>query len=385
MPGRYTLFILLILTSLVRSARADNAVSMLFCVPNSEVPLAQLERLAPQLQTVCSECTVDVLRKFYIHFNPAFAGTTASVDLASHAPFDLGSDEQWRGVQPVSASLIQEAYGRNPPGCTTPVAHFRNAAGVELTFVPVKHEYDSSPDEIAQQRQLIEREFRRQAPTSVVLEGMPEQISCMQALHTLLEPKAEISAENEYTLQLALRNGADAHGGESSEPCLNPEDTRGMKILTMAGGAVHSPYYDPQKPLQDQFESMQAGWGPAPAWTFAQFQAWYFKQNGRAFVPNDKKQAFDDFTPTFYIAKSGKAAGGTNRLMDAMDSCRNQCAMASIHRELARTGNVMVVYGNGHLPEELPVFEAAFGRSNGPAAKCDSTPVMDLGLSTHCP
>jgi hypothetical protein len=110
MPGRYALFIALILMSFMRSARADNAVSMLFCAPNSEVPLAQLERLAPQLQTVCSECTVDVLRKFYIHFNPAFAGTTASVDLASHAPFDLGSDEQWRGVQPVSASLIQEAY-----------------------------------------------------------------------------------------------------------------------------------------------------------------------------------------------------------------------------------------------------------------------------------
>jgi hypothetical protein len=68
-----------------------------------------------------------------------------------------------------------------------------------------------------------------------------------------------------------------------------------------------------------------------------------------------------------------------------MDSCRNQSATAAIHRELVRTGNVLAVYGSGHFPEQLPVFESVFGRSNGPAAKCESSPAPDLGLKVHCP
>lgn len=160
----------------------------------------------------------------------------------------------------------------------------------------------------------------------------------------------------------------------------------GLRILVhISHGIEKSPSEANRQAFQEErFNETRKTWLLSPVrefFTYQQFLRWYSKINGRDFRIEN---ADSDLVPAAVIPTNEQR--GTNRLIDKFDLFRDRKVLNIIRRSLADNLNVMTVYGNGHFPRQLPVYQKVFGEMKTPVAKCgDPGPIPKLHFSQPCP
>ncbi|MEW6056677.1 MAG: hypothetical protein AB1540_08685 [Bdellovibrionota bacterium] len=362
------------------NAEAGNPASTTakqLCTTRADEFEEKISELWPSVSKTCPECSRTTLIRILQNYHPRLGENSNAVESAvnngpaiqKRRPIDIGDEDLWTGVKLQNSELREKAFGNQKCHATT--ARFVKGKS-QVSFTAVMHVY-IYPELKQEVFQSVLNEFNAFKPDAVVVEGYPKDFPCSEAVRIYLTPVSALEAESEYLAKLALLHAKPIHGGEprQNDIGLKAPDREGFLFLRLLSSERPKEKIHEGGRLRYQveaFNKIKARTAGTLSWTYDQFIAWYKTTNKRDFRIED---ALDDITPSFNLnlLKPNRVLK-SNHLSDEVGIYRDRVALSTVRRLLLTNDRVMTVYGRDHLPRQLPVYEAVFGKSATPIAKC---------------
>jgi hypothetical protein len=225
---------------------------------------------------------------------------------------------------------------------------------------------------------VLEEEIARYQPDFIVFEG-PDYMGKTHHAHPkerMGDPnyKAQIVEESLMASYLAQKNGIPYQGGEPDDRAMFQE----MKQKGYSAKEVMAMYALREVPNYNQDGKRDVNKEEFKRYIEGYLQNYpYFKS-----LPENERLSYEEFEAWFdehkpnkamspqkittrdiYAGKSKNSSYFENAMVDLID-VREANINKVIQNAFQRHKKVLVIYGAGHLPKSLPVYEAAFGKAS---------------------